>query len=284
MITSAPDLRPEVRARQRAELTAIVAHETAGKPRRHLIPLLAAAAVLAVTAGLAIGIPALRHDTTPAPAEQTSPATAVAPLSAADQTRLAKLCFDKTVTPLPKQQPGSYQVLDGFRFTSPPTDAYTPTWVVIKSFGFWTTCGLDAKGTVQQLLRQGLNQDMYRAVEQRMIGAGAYAPQITRITVAVGNQAPVEAVLRHGFFYTASPYIRLRGPHPDATPRVYVVRGYDVSGKLVYTSPKTDGEVRAASNRCYVDPNGKLTVWLSDNPHPDLKTCGQGFFWNYLPK
>jgi hypothetical protein len=62
---------------------------------------------------------------------------------------------------------------------------------------------------------------------------------------------------------------------------VYVVRGYDATGKLVYTSPKTNGEVRALSNTCYLNPDGKLVVWQSDNPHPDLKTCRQGYLWNY---
>ncbi|MET9317335.1 hypothetical protein ABZX12_36415 [Kribbella sp. NPDC003505] len=281
MITSPPDLRPETRARQRAELTAIVAHEAARKPRGRVVPLLAAAAVLAVTAGLAFGVPALRRDNGQAPA--TQPPQAVAPLNDADKTRFAKLCAQRLQ--LPKRSPESvrYQVLDGFRFTNPPAGAYTTSWVIVREFGLWITCGLDAEGNVKQSLPQGDNQDLYRAVEPRMIGAGAYAAHIKRITVAVGNQEPVEAVLRNGFFYTAVPYVRVRGPHVDSTRRVYVVRGYDATGKLVYTSPGTDGEVAALSRACYLDPNGKLTVWQSDNPHPDPKTCRQGYFWNYGP-
>ncbi|MFI5698119.1 hypothetical protein ACIA58_40055 [Kribbella sp. NPDC051586] len=285
MITPPPELRPEVRARQRAELTAIVAHEaTTPVPHRRLVPLLAAAAVLAVTAGLAFGIPALHQRTAPAPADQPSPAPAVTPLSAADKARFGKLCFDKAGLPIHRGSSRRYQVLDGFTFTTPPADAYTPTWVVIKAFGLWTTCGLDAKGTVRQALPEGANQDQYRAVETRMIGAGSYAAHITRITVAVGNQTPVEAVLRHGFYYTATPYVRVRGPRADSTPREYVVRGYDAAGKLVYTSPKTDGEFKALSNSCYLNPNGKLTAWMTGNPHPDPKTCRQGYFWTYQPK
>jgi hypothetical protein len=281
MITSPPDLRPETRERQRAELTAIVAHEAARKPRGRVVPLLAAAAVLAVTAGLAFGVPALRRDDGQAPAKQ--PAQTVAPLNETDKARFAKLCAQTRHLPGHAPESVRYQVLDGFRFTNPPADAYTTSWVVIKQFGLWTTCGLDAKGAVEQVLPQGDNQDLYRAVEPRMIGAGAYAAHIKRITVAVGNQEPVEAVLRNGYFYTAVPYLRVRGPHADSARRVYVVRGYDATGKLVYTSPRTDGEAAALSKACYLDPNGKLSVWQSDNPHPDPKTCRQGYFWNYGP-
>ncbi|MFF0342316.1 hypothetical protein [Kribbella sp. NPDC004875] len=285
MITSPPELRAEARARQRAELTAIVAHESASTPRHRLVPLLAAAAVLAVAAGLAIGVPALRHQTEPpaASADTTAQQTAVTPLSEADKNRLARLCFDRAGLPLPRQASQRYQVLDGFRITNGPADAYSPTWVVIKALGLWTTCGFDAHDAVRQMLRQGANQDLYRAVETRMIGAGAYAAHIKRITVTVGDQQPVEAVLRNGYFYTATPYIRTRGPQTDAVRRVYVVRGYDAAGKLVYTSPKTNGEARALSESCYLNPDGKLVVWQSDNPHPDLKTCRQGYFWNYGP-
>jgi hypothetical protein len=91
----------------------------------------------------------------------------------------------------------------------------------------------------------------------------------------------VEAVLRHGFFYTAVPYVRVRGPHTDATPLPYTVRGYDSAGNLVYTSPKNDGEWQAGKNACYINPDGKLIVWMSDNPHPDPKTCHRSFIWNY---
>ncbi|MGW7684194.1 hypothetical protein ACWGID_25860 [Kribbella sp. NPDC054772] len=289
MITSPPELRPETRARQRAELTAIVAHESTHQPtnapRHRLVPLLAAAAVLAVTAGLAIGVPALRHRAEPPTAgvSEAAQQTAVTPLSEAEKTQLAKICYDRTKLPLRTNESPRYQVLDGFRFTNAPTDAYTSTWVVIKALGLWTTCGLDANDVVQQTLRQGADQDLYRAVEPRMIGGGAYAAHIKRITVTVGDQKPVEAVLRNGYFYTATPYVRVRGPQTDAVRRVYVVRGYDAAGKLVYTSPKTNGEVRALSNSCYLNPKGKLSVWMSDNPHPDPKTCRQGYFWNYGP-
>ncbi|MFF0270864.1 hypothetical protein [Kribbella sp. NPDC004536] len=277
MITSPPDLRPETRERQRAELTAIVAHEAGHNPRSRVVPLLAAAAVLAVTAGLAFGIPSLRHDNAPAPA--TQPKQTVEPLNAADKARFGRRCMLQMNFPPGKLQ--RYEVVDGFRFSA--TDAFTTTWVVVHTVGQWMPCGFDAKGNLNSSFPQGRNQDLYRAIELRGIGAGAYATQIKRITVAVGNREPVEAVLRNGYFYTAVPYVRLRGPHTDSTRRVYVVRGYDAAGKLVYTSPRTDGEARALSNTCYISPTGKLVLYQSDNPHPDPKTCRKSYVWNYGP-
>ncbi|HEY3556879.1 MAG TPA: hypothetical protein VGL05_05440 [Kribbella sp.] len=299
MITSPPDLRPETRERQRAELTAIVAHEADRKPHNHVVPLLAAAAVVTVTAGLAVGVPALRggngqgqgQGQGQAPAAQRTQAAqaargsqAVAPLSDADKARFAKACSEHLRVPEPaREQNTKYQVLDGFGFTNPPADAYTTSWVVLKQMGAWTTCGFDAEGNLKQAMRQGTDQILYRPIETRSIGAGAYAAQIKRITIAVGNNAPVEAVLRNGYYYSATPYVRIRGPRTDETRSAYVVRGYDAAGKLVYTSPQTDGEYRARSNACYLDPNGKLVAWMSDNPHPDPKTCRRASFWNYGP-
>lgn len=279
------DLRPETRVRQRAELIAIVEQDSATTPRRRFVPLVAAAAVVAIIAGLAIGLPALRRDNSePAVSGDPQP-PAVEPLSAADKSLYGKLCFTRTRMTLTKPREG-YQVLDGFRFQNAPANAFSSNWVVIKntSLGLWTACGLNAQGKLVQSMVSGTDQVHYRAVEARMIGAGTYAAQITRITVAVGNQPPVEAVLRHGFFYTAVPYVRVRGPHTDATPLPYTIHGYDATGSLVYSSPKNDGEWRAQGKTCYVDPNGRAVVWMSDNPHPDPKTCRRSFIWNYQPK
>ncbi|NUR94444.1 MAG: hypothetical protein HOV67_04200 [Kribbellaceae bacterium] len=199
-------------------------------------------------------------------------------MNAADKARLGELCARRFDVVTGSAQ--RYQVLDGFRFAT-ATDAYIPTWVVVKTIGQWIPCGFDAKGDLASGFPQGHNQDLYRAIEIRGIGSGAYAAQIKRITVAVGNNEPVEAVLRNGYFYSPVPYVRLRGPHTDSTRRVYVVRGYDAAGKLVYTTPQTDGEARALSNTCYVNPSGKVIVWTTS--HPDPKTCRRSYVWNYGP-
>ncbi|MEV0283125.1 hypothetical protein AB0H36_03295 [Kribbella sp. NPDC050820] len=279
------DLRPETRLRQRAELIAIVEQDSATTPRRRFVPLVAAAAVVAIIAGLAIGLPALRRDNSePAVSGDPQPLT-TEPLTAGDKSKYGKICFSRSRLPMIKQREG-YQVVDGFRFANAPANAFTTSWVVIKntSLGLWTACGLNAQDMVIQSTTSGTDQPQYRAVETRMIGAGTYAAHVTRITVAVGNQSPVDAVLRHGFFFTAVPYVRVRGPHTDATPLPYTIHGYDATGTLVYSSPKNDGEWRAQGRTCYIDPNGKLVGWMSDNPHPDPSTCRRSFIWNYQPK
>ena len=283
------ELRPETRARQRAELIAIVSREHATTPRRRLVPLVAAAAVVAITAGLAIGLPALRNDHDQPLVSGTndkSEAATVEPLNDADKTRLGKSCHEHTRFPRAKSRPEAFTVIDGFSFAKPPGDAFITTWTVIRdsTLGMWTVCGMDSEGKVLQALAYGKDQIQYRPVENRMVGAGSYAAHISRITIAVGNQEPVDAVLRHGFFYAPVPYLRVRGPHTDATRLPYLVRGYDAAGRLVYTSPRNDGEWRAQGNTCYVDGNGKLVVRMTDNPHPDPKTCLRSFTWNYLPR
>jgi len=284
------DLRPETRARQRAELVAIVSQETATAPRRRLVPLVAAAAVVAITAGLAVGLPALRSDNGQPPVSSTNksqPAT-VEPLSDADEARLGKICLGRSRIPYVKPGqgalgPGALEVNDGFRFSNAPGDAFMTTWVVIrhKPFDLWTACGMNSEGKVLQVLSNGRDQVLYHAVDSRAIGAGSYAAHVTRITIAVGNQAPVDAVLRHGFFYAPVPYVRVRGPHTAATPLPYTVRGYDAVGQLVYSSPENDGEWRAAANTCYI---GKPVTGTGRIPGPGPKICRRTFSWNYLPR
>jgi hypothetical protein len=283
------DLRPSTRERQRDELIAIVGHESHdGTPRRRVVPLVAAAAVLALTAGLAVGIPVLRDQSRGVPVNgPVKKQTDVEPLNAADKARLGKACVDKMQPRIAGRavQAEPYEVLDAFKFPHAKSNTYTPVWVVVhtKMWG-WTSCGIDATGKVRQVFPFGQDQTMYRPVEHRMIGGGAYAKSITRITVDVGTRPTMEAVLRHGYFYVPVPYVRVRGPHSDSTAIPVVVRGYDAAGKLVYTSPRTDGEFHARRNACYVDPDGKLVAWMSDNPSPDPKTCQKSTVWNYLPR
>jgi hypothetical protein len=277
------ELRPDTRERQRAELTAIVALESTRKSRSRLVPLLAAAAVVAVTAGLAIGVPALRHNSTPPPAADPKPAPtqAVGPLDDADKTRFGELCIKK-LAPLASTVP-AYKVIDAFRFTNPPADAFTTSWVVVEASGHWNSCGFAADGTWKTMLPMAPDNGVFEAVTAYQLGSGVYMPQIKRITVAVLNQAPIDAVMRHGYFYTALPYVRIPGEHTRATPRPYVVRGYDANRTLVYQSARNGQELRDRSYICYIDPDGRLVGWAPNNRHPDPKTCHRSFYWNYQP-
>lgn len=280
------DLRPATRKRQRDELIAIIEHESHDRaPRRRLVPLVAAAAVLVLTAGMAVGVPALRGQSREPAVSAGAPT--VEPLSEVDKTRYGRACWQKLQVGKPgvKTQADRYQVLDGIRFANAPDNTYTATWVVVNSrlMGY-LSCGIDRDGKVLQAMPSGVGQPMYHLVESRMVGGGAYDKSISRITITIGTRPTVEAVLRHGFYYAPVPYVRVRGPHTDSTVIPTIVRGYDTTGELFYTSPRTDGEVRARSKACYVDPNGNLTGWRTDNPHPDLKTCRRTTVWNFAPR
>jgi hypothetical protein len=285
------DLRPSTRERQRDELIAIVGHEShEGTPRRRVVPLVAAAAVLALTAGLAVGIPVLRDQNRGLPVNgSVKKQTDVEELNAADKARFGAACGKllelrsgpKSTAP----QPVAYEVLDGFRFPYAKASTHTPVWVVVKSKSEWITCGIDKLGKIRQQLFLGEDQTLYQPVNNLWLtGGGVYDKSIARITVKVGTRPPLDAVLRNGYFFAPVPYVRVRGPHSDSTAIPTVLQGYDAAGKLVYTSPRTDGEFHARRKACYVDPNGKLVAWMSNNPHPDLKTCRKSIIWNYLPR
>jgi hypothetical protein len=282
------DLRPSTRARQRDELIAILESESRTPPhrRRLLVPAAAAAAVVLV-AGLAFAVPALRHDAGQSPAGRTDVQTprpgvrvpAVEPLSAAEQAELGPKCLDS--------YPDRYRtkVIDSFKFVNPPGDAYSTRWVVANGSGLLMACGFDAAGTRVDGTLASSGMSLYSVVRADGYGAGAYTQSVARVTVTPLGGSPVDAVLRNGFFYVPVKLVRVRGPRSDNTPRPYVVRAYDASGTLLYTSGRTDGEVRAAQDECYLDPTGKRLIrWMSSNPHPDWRTCRRAVPWSWLPR
>ena len=91
LLTRRPDrpLPPGRHEALRADLLAAIDTEETRTPHRELVPLIAAAAVLAVVVGLAIGVPALERDDGAAPAagqDQAQPRTRE--LSAGDTKKL----------------------------------------------------------------------------------------------------------------------------------------------------------------------------------------------------
>jgi hypothetical protein len=283
------DLHPDTRARQRDELIAIVEHESAitSAARGWLVPLAAAAAVVAVVAGLAFAVPALRSGRDhPSASHSALDPMAIEPLSDADRKRYGEVCLDQKLRwPPNKPKPENVEVLDGFRFVNAPSDAYTPIWVIVQGgFDGWSACGINAGGELLQSISNGRNHPLYHAVATQMIGAGSYDSSVARITIAIIGQPPVEAVMRNGFYFAPVKYVRIRGPHTDATPLPYQVRGYDAAGELVYSSPANDGAWHAKKTACYIDSKGILFSWSTDNPNPDRKTCQRVFYWNYLPR
>lgn len=281
------DLRSSTRDRQRDELLAIVAHEShEGTPRRRLVPLAAAAAVVALTAGLAVGVPALRGE------DQNQPPVAgsgsvgqpeIELLGSADQARLGTACHLKTQIRKKGQpvQADPFKVIEAFRFKGTQSNTHIAHWVVIHShLRQWESCGFNSKGEVVLVTGAGPDQVIYRPATDNMIGTGLYDKSIARLTISVDKKPPVEALLRHGFYYAPVPFVPLN-PRTGRPALPFVLHGYDAAGKLVYTSP-TDAE-RRRKNTCHVGPDGKLTSWMSNNPKPDLTTCARSYVWNYVP-
>jgi hypothetical protein len=276
------DLRPSTRNRQRDELIAIVDHESASSaPRRRLVPLAAAAAVVAVVAGLAIGVPALRGDGTqpPVSGQETAAAPAIEPLSKAEQATYGKDCATSGSN-TSKGDDKNYTVVDGFRWVK-PTDPARSGVIVVRTPKVTSACVITSKGQVTTY-----NFALPGGAQGALVVGGAqgtYTKAVNRITVAVSGGPATEAVLRHGFFFAPVKWISLtKMPAPDSPP-TYDVRGYDTDGKLVYATPKTFREQQAEIDACYTDPEGKRVVYsnIDVNKNPTVDECKRGIPWNW---
>jgi len=267
------DLRSSTRDRQRDELIAILESES-GTPsrRRLLVPLAAAAAVVLVAA---LGL-VLRDDKPRV--EQVAPA--VEPLSAAEKAHLGQRCLVRynlaTST--------GHAVLDGFRFVNPPSDAYVRTWVVGYGAGLWVNCGFDQAGVMVSGTAAAPRLGLFNEVQAGGPGSGAYVKPVTRITVTPLGGEPVEAVLRNGFYYAPVRSVPVSKAPIDSTPRPYVVRGYDATGNLVYTSAQTEADRKADQVACRADPTGRTYALAgSERPLPAPKDCRPNLPWSWLP-
>ncbi|MGZ0150970.1 hypothetical protein ACXJJ3_28215 [Kribbella sp. WER1] len=264
------DLRPSARERQRDELLAIVESGTPSR-NRWLVPLAAVAAVVSV---VTLGFFLRDHH------EQVASAPAVEPLSAAEKAHLGQRCLVKynlaTST--------GHAVLDGFRFVNPPDDAYVRTWIVGYGAGLWVNCGFDQAGALVSGTAATPQLGLFDEVQSGGPGSGTYVKPIARITVTPSGGAPVEAVLRNGFYYAPVRSVpAVKTPAADS-PRPYVVRGYDATGKLVYTSPGTEGARRAGQAACRSEPTGhKYARVGTETPLPAPKDCRPNLPWTWLP-
>ena len=294
------DLRPATRERQRAELMAIVERESAdARPRRLLVPLAAAAAIVLV-AGAAIAVPALRDRKSDGPAGNPTPAalgvrTTFEPMGRPKQAALTRECAENRTYSPPAEQ------IAAFRALNPPPDAVATQFVVMHAIGDWKFCGYDANGKRSTGGTYKPGEPMVDPVEMHGAGGGAYVEGVARITITPLNGRPYEADLQHGFFYASVPDVPFAGKGIDSTPMEYMVRAYDAKGALIYTGPKTRGERQARDARCLVDPTGenflrpyppgfKITdreLNLStEHPAagmPDPKTCVRAQTWNWIP-
>jgi hypothetical protein len=281
------DLNPSARARQRDELIAVVDHEAAQSvPRRRVaVPLLAAASVAAVVAGLAFAVPALQGDDAqpqvagPAAADAAKPA--VKELTAAEKKALGAVCgksFGGRQTPT---QAPKYTVTDGFRWVDPPAKAQAIMWVTIKSAKMSTACGFNAKG---QRTETALADRIQRnVVDPPASNRGTYTKGVTRITIAIGQGPATEAVLRNGFFFAPLPYVSTYDPKKPWLPPAYTVRAYDAAGKKIFETPAEQAKVEALLNTCYTDPKRTRIVYsLADGKaKPPISACPAGVAWTW---
>jgi hypothetical protein len=284
------DLHPATRNRHRDELIAIVDHESAqGAPRRRLVPLAAAAAIVAVTAGLAIAVPALRGEKTQPPVSgpdiiATTPA--VEPLTTAEKTSYAESCngemtFGRTQV---------YTVTEAFKWVNPAASTQALSWVLIKRrhskglpLNFQSlACGFNAKGTKVAYSFGPVGGIQMDTVNKTGAGNGTYAKPVARITIAIGTGPATEAILRHGFFFAPMKYFDTPRRDPS-TPPTYTVRGYDANGNLIYASPKTEGELQARLDGCFTNPEGTKVVFAGGgkNGTPPVSQCARGVSWNW---
>ncbi|GAA1592904.1 hypothetical protein GCM10009789_53670 [Kribbella sancticallisti] len=276
------DLRPATRARQRDELVAIVDHESAaGTPHRRFVPLAAAAAVVAVTAGLALAVPALRGEEAqpPVAGQDTAAAKpAVEPLSEAEQATYGKSCVGKEFRGPKGDQ--TYTVIDGFRWVKPADPAASGVVLIRRSKGI-QACAVDSKGQARLIAFAFPGETQGMPVVGSV--AGTYTKQVTRITVAAGSGPTTEAVLRHGFFFAPLKRVDSQGrPAPDSPP-AYTVRGYDADGKLIYATPQTYRGQQAEIDACFTDPEGKRVVYSNIDilKNPTVDQCKRGVAWNW---
>lgn len=296
------DLPEGVRSRQRDELVAIVDHEV-GTPRKRIaVPLLAAAAVLAVTAGLAFAVPALRGDKT-APASTTPVAgvtkkkpPAVQPavireLSAAEKAAFRDKCVAFTEG---YQDPfASFEVIEGFTYVKTARQSLAKSWLVARRGMDYWICTRNGYGNIASDFifgpqASGRYKDvpyLFAPVDGRGNGGGLYIPSIARITVQHDGEQAVQAVLRDGFWFAPMEEARgmLDSKGKRATPDNHLIgvipgwtiRGYDGDGKLVYDSAKNGPDVR----KCYSNPAVTEVLVVNSAKHPTPASCQKMFDW-----
>jgi hypothetical protein len=270
------DLRPSTRDRQRDELISILESESGTPSRRRLLVPLAAVAAVVVVAVLGF---ALREDRD-ADRKQIAAAPAVEPLSAAEKAHLGQRCLVRynlaTST--------GHAVLDGFRFVNPPADAYVRTWVVGYGDGLWVNCGFDQAGAMVSGTAAAPRLGLFNEVQAGGPGSGAYVKSVARITVTPVGGEPVEAVLRNGFYYAPVKAVPADKTQTGSSPRPYVVRGYDATGNVVYTSAATEADRKAEQVECRADPTGRTYALIgTERPLPAAKDCRPNLPWAWLP-
>ncbi|WP_112242531.1 hypothetical protein [Kribbella monticola] len=307
-LTTPPDhdLPRPVRDRQRDELVAIVDHEFGAPRRRTAVPLLAAAATVAVIAGLAFGVPALKGSrTTPtgtAPAaggQKVASGNTSAPqpartrkLSAAETAAFRNQCIEFTKDY--QNSFASFEVINAFEYVKTARPGLTKSWLVArKGMDYWI-CSRSGDGSIAGDSAFGPNISpagkdvpyLFAPVDGRGEGTGMYIPSITRVTVQHHGDDPVEAVLKDGFWFAPMEQDSFPLPKNGGRPITpdnhligvmpgWTIRGYAGDGKLVYDSAKNGPRVE----KCYSNPARTEVLVVNSVKHPTPATCERMFDW-----
>ncbi|MEU4195385.1 hypothetical protein AB0E69_26025 [Kribbella sp. NPDC026611] len=283
MITRPPerDLPADILERQAAELAAIVQHETAGRPsarswRTYVVPLMAAAAVITVAAGLLVGVPALLKHQAEVPAAAKPTAAPIRTISQARAHRLALQC-------LRMRLPDKVTVLDAFEFTDVPLGSpHIKTWVILQGAKNVHVCGWDNKygAAGDPTLTYDDRTYLYSVVEQVSPAVGRYTKPVAKVVVQLPGGQPVEALLRNGYWYTPlmdetrPTAFELDGYRGYTT---FDVNAYDANGKLVYTTERD----RVSALRCLTNSTATKVLEYGRDSHPDPKTCVRVIPWTH---
>lgn len=298
LLTRRPErpMPPRHHEKRRRELLDAIEAEAELPRRRSAIPLLTAAAVLAVIGGLAFGVPALR-DNAPAPATGTSEdggtqdgigrKPAVRTLSTTEKAAFLRQCeiaINKRATGTPNWFMG-YKVVDGFEFTKVSDPGQTKSWLITHSGSSGVLCGRNGAGVISDAVLgtypDGTKMTALRAPVQPMTrNAGKVLDRVARVTRQAGNGPEVDALLLRGYWFTPTPgHDRLLGGPPDdgLTPLLpgETIRGYDANGKLVYNS----ADEPPAQGSCFMDPSGKTVHVNNGVKNPGPKTCRPMYNW-----
>lgn len=284
-----PPMPPGTHEKLRQELLDAISAE-AGLPRRRAVPLLAAAAVLAVIAGLAFGIPALRNNARPPasgiPEDGIGHPPSVRTLSATEQAAFLRQCeieINKRATGTPNWYTG-YQVVDGFEFTTVTDAGVTKSWMVTHSGTRGMLCGRNGAGVIRDAVMATYNDGTERsAIFARVVplapNTGMVLNAVARVTRQAGDGPEVDAILRGGYWFTPTPgWDVIGGPPNPGLNRILpaeTIRGYDANGHLVYNSATEPLRDRA----CFMDPSGTTVSTNNGVKNPGPKTCRPTYYW-----
>ncbi|GAA1581664.1 MULTISPECIES: hypothetical protein [Kribbella] len=253
LLTRRPDrpLPPETHERLRAELLAAI--ETT--PRRTLAPLVAAAAVLVVVAGLVVAVRMSKPHTEP-PAARPNATRA---LTAAETATLRTQCLTEADRITSKSLPHpftDFKVQRAFEFSGVQDPKAVSTWLIgygVEKFPrpkgvpplperstptYWL-CSRTKGGVISEpSIRFGPGARLSGSPFMRIArNAGVYTKSVDRITVQPKGQPPLEAVLQDGFWFAPTVGRTNWGPYDSDDPgrNDFVVRAYDVNGTLLGT-------------------------------------------------